>query len=68
MLSKLLLRNTSRGGALTVRNYGILTGLSMSYYLSYGQQQRKLKQNECVGIIGYVGEEEQAGKVCLDGL
>jgi len=36
--------------------------------ISYLYQQQRMKQAECCGIVGYIGNQKQAGSVCINGL
>merc|ERR1719331_2124370 len=51
----------------TFGNQGFLMTLgAMAYF--YNQAQQSEKTNECCGIVGYIGNQRDAGKVCMNGL
>jgi glucosamine 6-phosphate synthetase-like amidotransferase/phosphosugar isomerase protein len=50
-----------------VNKVGLMSSVALlSYY--YQQMQMKQMQNECCGIVGYIGNRKEAGKVCINGL
>ena len=44
-----------------------MTAFALMNYLNYKNEQIA-KQNECCGIVGYIGNQQKAGDICIKGL
>jgi hypothetical protein len=52
--------------AFSAQNLVMALG-AMAYLYKYAKEAEET-QNECCGIVGYIGNQKKAGKVCMNGL
>lgn len=50
------------------KNLFIFTATSLGFGFAYGSSKYNTSKLKCCGIIGYLGKEEIANEVCLDGI
>jgi len=46
---------------------GIISAFAFMNYMNQVRKQQQI-QNECCGIVGYIGNQKRAGDVCINGL
>ena len=67
----MLQQGTARVAGVRTANKGMMlfpTMATMGYLYDQMRKRKTAEENECCGIVGYLGNRPEAGQVCIKGL